>query len=418
MPQYRFKAIDAAGKVVTGVSSAPDEDNLSGILQGQGLFLMESSEAEAAGAGVEAASPGQQAAASVPLKLPFRGKKVSPKSLSFLTSQLYIMVRSSLPLLESINLLAAQTVDPTLRETMRSVARGVSEGLPLSAAFSKHPDVFDEVYISLLAAGEMGGELDKMLERLAAYQAFRVKLAQSIRSALAYPLVVLSVTMIVVMFLLFFVLPTFMQIFVELNIPLPWTTRTLIFASDFVRGYWWALALAAVASWFWFKRWIKSPINARRAARLQLALPVIGPLTQNIVMTRTLRTMGSLVASGVSILKCLELSRSSSGNPIYADFLEKVAADVREGRTVSESFAQNKLIPPMVIGILSTGERTGQLPEVIARVAEFYESETETSIKNLFVVLEPAFILGLGLMVAGVAVSVLMPLFGMMQEIH
>jgi type IV pilus assembly protein PilC len=412
MPDFRFKAIDAQGKVVNGVSSAQDPTGLSAILQGQGLFLMESDEVH---------PPAAVAAAEAPPKKSLlrwrRGDKVSLKDLSFLTAQMSIMIRSALPIVESLELLAAQTVHPKLKAILKEISRSVSEGLPLSQAFARYPEVFDDVYVSLLAAGEIGGDLDQMLDRLSSHLAFRVKMAQSIRSVLAYPLIVVLTTMGVVSFLVLFVLPTFMEIFKQLAIELPLPTKILMFVSEGLRRFWWVVILAAAGARLSFKGWLKDPENVRRFARFQLGLPVIGTLIQNIVMTRTLRTMGSLMDSGVSIMKCLELSRASAGNPIFSDLLDDVALDVRDGKTLSSSFAQSPFIPPVVIGMIATGERTGTLPEVVSRVAAFYETETESAIKDLFAALEPLFILGLGLMVGGVAVSVLMPLFDVAQGV-
>lgn len=418
MPDFRFKAIDATGKVVKGQSSAQDPANLARILQEQGLFLMESDEAIVVVETPAAAKPkGKGFNRSIKVPLPKRKGQITLKEVSFLTSQLAIMIRSALPILESLELLAAQAANPEMKAVLKDITTAVSEGLPLSQAFARHPKLFDEIYISLLAAGEISGELDEMLDRLSAHLTFQIKLRSSIRSVLAYPAVVVSVSIAVVGFIIVFVLPTFMEVFTQLEIELPLPTRILIMVSEAIRTWWHAMSAAVFAAFLGFKHWLREPDNLRRATRWQLDTPIIGPLTRNIVLTRMLRTMGSLIASGISITKSLEIARSAAGNIIYSDIMEKVAHDVHEGKPMSQSFAESPYIPPVVIGMIATGERTGTLPDIISRVADFYEAETDTSIKDLFSAIEPIFIVGLGVMVGAMAVSVLLPMFDVAQGI-
>jgi type II secretory pathway component PulF len=424
MPEYTFKAINAQGKVVNGVSSAQNQQTLAGILQDQGLFLMESAEkaSEAAFASNvphpdddPLAAPGFK---SKQFKFPWPAKKINLKDVAFLTAQLAIMVRSALPIMESLELLTAQAHKPGLKALLQDVGHRVSEGEPLSAAFASHPKTFDEVYISMLSAGEASGDLDMMLERLASHLNFHLKLTQSIRSVLMYPAIVIMTASAVIGFLVVFVLPTFMEVFAQLSIELPLPTRILIYISELLRQWWWVGLLSLFGAFSLFKVWLRNPNNLRIAHHWQLKTPILGELTKNIILTRTLRTMGSLIESGISVLKSLELSKAAAGNLVFSDLLQKVHDDVREGKGLSWAFAQSPHIPPVVVGMMATGERTGTLPEIIKRVAEFYEAETETSIKNLFSALEPIFIVGLGIMVGSIAVSVLLPMFDMAQGIQ
>lgn len=419
MPEFRFKAIDSKGKVVNGVSSAQDPSSLSDILSGQGLFLMESHEVLSPDV-IMAGSPQPLFAERKASRFSFRLRpaRITLKEVSFLTAQMSIMVRSALPILESLELLAAQTPNPELKRVLVDVRRGVNEGEPLSAAFGRHPAVFDEIFVSLIAAGEASGDLDMMLERLSDHLLFHLKLKASIRSVLTYPIIVMLTATSVVAFLVVFVLPTFMEVFTQLNIELPLPTLILVRLGEAVRSFWWLMILGLIAALAGFKLWLRDSENAKRFNRFVLATPIVGPLVQNIVLTRTLRTMGSLIDSGVSILKSLELSRAATGNVLFAELMERVAVDVREGKALSWSFSRSPHIPPIVVGMLATGERTGTLPTVIKRVAEFYESETNTSIKDLFSALEPIFIVGLGIMVGGIAVSVLLPMFDVAQNIQ
>jgi type IV pilus assembly protein PilC len=409
MPEYEFKAVDNSGKFVSGVSSAHDPATLGRILQDQGLFLMETVEVGGS------KQPVVKSAGVLLAKLrDLRPKpKISLKDVTFCTAQLAIMVRSALPILESLEILADQAPNPTFQQLLRTVGKDVSEGMPLSKAFAQHPGTFDTIYVSLLAAGEASGDLDTMLERLASHLDFNVKLNSKIQSALLYPVIVIMVALAVLTFLVTFVLPTFAEIFVQLKIELPLPTRMLLYGGAVLRAYWYAFLIAGTAAWFGFRAWARHPRNEVTVDRALLRLPLIGVLIRNLVLTRILRTLGSLLESGVTILFSLELAKSAAGNRIFRDLLEKVGGEVREGKILSASLSQSEYIPKVVIGMIATGEKTGTLPEVINRVAGFYEAETDTAVKNIFTALEPLFIVVLGIMVGGIAISVLLPMFDM-----
>lgn len=414
MPEYEFKAVDNAGKFINGVSNAQNPETLGRILQDQGLFLMETVELGGGG------RPGSKAADALMARLNalWPKPKVGLKDVSFCTAQLAIMVRSALPILESLEILGDQAPNVAFKAMLQDVGRSVSEGTPLSKAFARHPETFDTIYVSLLAAGEASGDLDVMLERLASHLDFTVKLNSKIKSALLYPVIVILVALAVLTFLVTFVLPTFAEIFVQLNIALPLPTRLLLAGGDILRRYWYVFILSGVAAWTGFRFWAKHPRNAETVDRALLRLPLIGELIRNIVLTRILRTLGSLLESGITILLALELAKSAAGNKIFFDLLDKVGGEVREGKILSASLSQSPYIPKVVIGMIATGEKTGTLPEVINRVAGFYEAETDTAVKNIFTALEPLFIVVLGIMVGGIAVSVLLPMFDMAGAIQ
>jgi type IV pilus assembly protein PilC len=327
------------------------------------------------------------------------------------------MVRSALPILESLEILGDQASKPAVKRMLWDVGRCVSEGMPLSRAFARHPHIFDTTYVSLVAAGEASGNLDLMLERLTNHLDFSVKLNAKIQSALVYPVIVIMTALAIVIFLAAFVLPTFADIFVQLDIALPLATRILLYGGEVLRRSWHLFALAGAAGLWAFRLWFKSPRHAETVDRLLLGLPLVGGLIRNIVLTRVLRTMGSLLESGITILLSLELAKDAAGNRVFQNLFETVGREVREGRILSASLSQSPHIPRVVIGMIAVGEKTGTLPEVINRVAGFYEAETDSAIKDLFSALEPLFIVGLGLMVGGIAVSVLLPMFDMVGGI-
>jgi len=412
MPKYRYKAIDAKGNIKNGETDAESLADLTGKLDAEGFFLMEgkslAAEPAPSAPGVSAAadsSSGEHVATS--------RDTVDMKSVSIFTSQWAVMVRTSLPILEALDMLAHQSDDPVFKAILIDIWGSVRQGQPLSRAFSRYPKVFDEVYVSLLASGEASGKLDVMLDRLASYLEFQLAMKDKIRSSLVYPTIVVATAVAVVGFLVIFVLPTFMEVFTQFDIALPLPTQILIFVSEQVRRLWYLFLLGLGGIWWYFSSWLMDPSHTRLINDIQLRLPVIGPLTRNIVMTRMLRTLGSLTDSGIPILKSLELAKAASGNLVFGDIMDEVISDVREGKGIAGALGRSPFVPSTVAGMIATGEKTGTLPEVLGKVSAYYEAELDTSIKNLFSALEPAFIVCLGLLVGGIAFSVLLPMFNL-----
>jgi len=411
MPQYRFKAIDAQGKTVAGDAGAADLAELAAVLEKQGLFLMEGLPDRRDAAGLAPAAGAAPAAASEAAHMPTRADAVALKSVSVFTGQLAIMVRAALPLMEALEMLSAQEPDPVFKAVIRDISRSVREGVAISAAMSRYPKVFDEVYISLLSAGEASGKMPAMLDRVAAHLQFRVALAEKVRSALLYPTIVIATSLAVVAFLVIFILPTFLQVFSQFDLVLPLPTRILVFVSNLVR-HWWVLHLLIIVTvWGYARRWLTDPLHTKVVHSLQLEIPYLGPLVRNIVMTRILRTLGALVEAGVPIIRSLHLAGDSAGNVVFHDLLARVQENVARGKGLAASLGGSLYVPPTVIGMIATGEKTGTIPEVLKKVADFYESETDSAIRNLFAVIEPVFVLVLGIMVGGIAVSILLPIF-------
>jgi len=418
MALFRFKAIDAKGKTVSGESGAENVDELTRILEKQGLFLMEGNPVlrDAAGAApASGAGPAGARSSSAALPIPKRGDKVSLKAVTLFTGQLAIMVRAALPLMEGLELLAAQEADPRFKAIIRDVSRSVRAGLAMSASMSAYPFVFDEVYISLLSAGEASGKMPEMLDRIAAHLQFRMNLTEKVRSALLYPSIVIATSIAVVAFLVLFILPTFMEVFAQFDMVLPLSTRILIALSDFARRWWIIHITVIVAIYSYMRSWLSDPLHTKVVHSFQLGIPYLGPLVRNIVMTRILRTLGALVEAGVPIIRSLHLAGDSAGNLVFRDKLSQVKSSVAQGKGLAVSLGGDVFVPPTVIGMIATGEKTGTIPEVLKKVADFYEAETDSAIRNLFSVIEPVFVVVLGALVGGIAVSILLPIFKLSQ---
>jgi len=414
MPLFKYKAIDSKGKVVSGSSDSKSLELLMEKLKSEGLFFMEGRMDR------QAPKPADEPAiplSAVPEGKPrvniagFLKRKVPLDVLAIFTTQLSIMVRTALPLFEALGSLAKQQVRPKFKGIISQVNHAVQQGIPLSQAFARFPEVFDPVYLSLLSAGEATGKLDVMLDRIAKYLDFQREMRTKIRASLLYPSVIVLTSMAVVAFLVLFILPTFVQVFSQFEMKLPLPTRVLLSISEQVRAWWWVYLLVIGGGWVYFVRWLSNPSHTRPIDALQLQLPVIGTLVRNVVMTRVLRTLSALVSSGVPILQSLDLARASAGNAVFREIIDGIHKSASEGKGLTSSLYGNAYFPEQVSNMIRNAEKTGTLPEVLTKVADFYEKETDSTIKNVFSVLEPLFVIFLGVMVAGIAVAVLLPIF-------
>ncbi|MBI3552835.1 MAG: type II secretion system F family protein [Elusimicrobia bacterium] len=405
MPSYRYKAMDRNGQQVTGSSSAASLDDLTAILKTQQLFLIEGKEekkdADKAYASAESAVEGVAKS----------DDSASLKTVALFTTELAIMVRTALPILEALNTLASQQQDAAFKLVLLEVAKSVREGKPLSAAFARYPKIFDEIYVGLLAVGEAGGTMGSMLQRIERYLEFRLELKAKIRSALLYPSIVVLTAFCVVVFLVLFILPTFMEIFSQLEVPLPWSTRLLLFLSAHFRTWWTFYLPGLFFAWLFLTNWISELAHRKKLEALLLELPVLGPLVTAVVLTRVLTTLSALMTSGVPILKSLSLARAAAGNAVFDDLFGAVYRDASEGKGLASALAASPYFPQSVTHMIANAERTGNLPEVLDEVAAHYGKEVDVTLKDLFTVLEPSFVVFLGLMVGGIAVSVLLPIF-------
>lgn len=409
MPRFKYQALDAKGSKTSGESDAPDAKSLSEALRAQGLFLV-SATAEKEEKAPAAAAP-EVPAGDLKDLAAARDRTVPLESVAMFTSQLSIMVRTALPIMESLLSLARQQSDPVFKAILLDIARGVQHGQSLSQCCVRYPKVFDEVYVSLLAAGEASGNMHTMLERLADYLQFQRELRAKVRSALLYPSIVVVTSFAVVSFLVLFIMPTFAEVFSQFELTLPLPTRILLGVSAHLRSVWYVYLFGISGAWWYFGNWLSRPDNTRTVHAFQLDLPVAGDLVRNVVLTRTLRTLAALVASGVPILKSLDMTKASAGNVVFRDILVQVHLSASEGRGLASALAKSPYFPELVANMVANAEKTGTLPETLAKMADYYEHETDAAIKNLFSVLEPIFVVGLGLIVAGIAVAILLPIF-------
>ncbi|MBI5623592.1 MAG: type II secretion system F family protein [Elusimicrobia bacterium] len=339
--------------------------------------------------------------------------RVPLRELSLFTGQLAAMMRAAVPAMESLESLTQREQHPVLRAVLLDVQSRVRRGEGLSRAFSKHPECFDRVYVHLVAAGEARGDVPAVLDRIDRHLEFQAELQHRIRSALIYPVIVIVSALGVVLFILFFVTPTFVEVFRQFDAPIPWPTRALLAVSGLLSRFWHVGAglLAAGAALAW--RWLRVPSHRGAVDLFLLELPVVGPMVQAVVMTRLLRTLAALSQGGLPILTALELTRAAVGNKVFEDVLDDVSRQVSEGKGIASALRRSPHVSLVVSNMVATAERTGTLPQVLNRVADYYERRTETAMRDLFTALEPVFVGVLGVIVAGVALCVLLPIFNL-----
>jgi type IV pilus assembly protein PilC len=409
MPAFAYKAIDSLGNVRNGTSPAQNEADLTQILKAQGLFLMDARLA------APAIAPIPNKKKSMPALIPTMPLKPNAKvpldRIAIFTTEFAVMVRTALPIDEALTSLARQQSHPAFKSVLSDIAQQVQKGIALSDAFARFPRVFGPVYISLLRAGEASGTIAIMLERVMNHLQFQRELKAKVRSAMIYPLIVISTTMVVVLFLVLFILPHFATIFAQMDARLPWPTQALLDVSETFRNYWWIILLAIGGAWAAVARWLSHAAHIEPWEIAQLRMPVVGPLIRNIVMTRILRTLGALVSSGVPILQALELARESADNIVFEKLFKRVQDNVSRGQGIASALYDSPYFPESVANMIANAELTGTLPEVLNKVADYYEQETDTSLKNLFALIEPLFVVVLGLAVAGIAIAMLLPIF-------
>ena len=357
----------------------------------------------------------------------FQKKTVSGKVLMIFTRQLATLIDAGLPLLRSLTVLAKQEKDLVLRNTINALADGVQGGSTFSEAMAQHPRIFNKLYINMVKAGELGGVLELVLNRLAEFQEKAQKVKNKVVAAMAYPVIVLIIAVVIMLFLLAFIVPKFEQIFRDMlnGRPLPSITVWVINASNVVKAmfmppYLWITIAAIIGIPLLWKMISNSPAGRAAIDRLMLRLPLFGDLMRKSSISRFSRTLGTLVTSGVPILQALNITRDTAGNVIVADAVTKVHDAVKEGESIVQPLEASGVFPPMVISMVDVGEETGQLPEMLLKIAEVYDDEVDNAVEGLTSLLEPIMIVILALIVGTIVIALFMPLIeiikGMQQQ--
>ncbi|MDZ7697432.1 MAG: type II secretion system F family protein [Deltaproteobacteria bacterium] len=343
----------------------------------------------------------------------FLQPKVKKKDLVIFTRQFSTMIDAGLPLVQGLTILADQTENKTFRNILKEVVRDVEGGASLAEALGKHPKVFSDLYVNLVAAGEVGGILDTILQRLANYIEKAEKLKARIKSAMTYPIIVVAIAIIVIAVILVFVIPVFEEMFADFGSALPLPTQIVVNASRFVKGnvHYMIGGLILLVALFRFYR--KSKSGRKTTDSLALNLPVFGPLLKKVAVANFTRTLGTMISSGVPIMNALDIVAKTSGNVILEEVILEVREGISEGQPIAEPLSENEIFPSMVIQMIAVGEATGALDAMLEKIADFYDDEVDAAVETLTSMLEPLLMVFLGGAIGGLVVSMYLPIFKM-----
>lgn len=405
MTSWTYKAKDKGGKTVTGRLTAPDRGDAVAELQKKELTVLQ---LEKGGKGMKGGKERSRRRAK---------PRATRVELVIFTRQLSTMVGAGISLLEAIDVLKAQAETPGMRATCETIADRLRGGSDLSAAMAACPKVFNELYVSMVSAGEVSGQMDAVLDRLADYQEASDELIREVKSAMTYPVISLTLVLGITAFLMIFIVPTFGKIFEEMDAKLPALTAFVLGTSDWMRANVGPGILGLIAIFAGLVAFKRTKRGTRIFDIIKLHLPVFGPLIKKVCLARFSRTFGTLIRSGVPILSTLDIVAKTSGNVIIADAVRSSSESVKAGDLLSEPLGENKVFPPMVVRMIAIGERSGALEELLEKIAEFYDREVKAQIKALTSLIEPILISFMGVIVGGVVMSVFLPILDLVGQL-
>jgi type IV pilus assembly protein PilC len=398
MAKYQWEARSRNGSAQQGVMEAPNQAVVEAQLKRFGFSAI-SIKQQGKGLSMEIKIPG------------FGSKKVTTKEIVIFTRQFATMIDSGLPLVQCLEILSSQQENKTFKEVLLKVKESVESGSTFADALAKHPKVFDNLYVSLVAAGEVGGILDTILNRLAAYTEKSMKLKKQIKGAMVYPATVMSVAVIVVGVIMIFVIPTFAKMFADYGGDLPGPTKIVISLSNFLVKYIVVILAAIFGLVFLFKKYYATANGQKVIDRFALRAPVFGDLIRKVSVAKFTRTLGTLVSSGVPILDGLDIVARTAGNKIVEEAIMKVRQSISEGKTIAEPLQQSGVFPPMVVQMIAVGEATGAMDAMLSKIADFYDDEVDSAVSAMTAMLEPMLMVFLGVVVGGLVIAMYLPIF-------
>src|SRR5450631_1544150 len=400
MPVFTFSGKTASGEKVQGERVASTKDGLASQLRKERI------------------TPGSIREKGKEFSLPtFGSGKVAVKDVAVFFRQFSVMIDAGLPLVQCLAILGANQENPSFQKTLLGVRTTVEGGATLANAMRLYPVVFDDLTTNMIEAGETGGILDIILQRLATYVEKAVRLKSAVKSALIYPVAVVGMAGVIVGALLKWVVPIFANLFAGLGVSLPLPTRIVMGLSSFVQTFWWVVGVGGFALFFGVKQIRKHPRGRYYFDKLLLFIPVIGTLLRKIAVGRFTRTLGTLITSGVPILEGLSITAKTSGNAVLEEALMKVRKAIEEGRTIVDPLRECGVFPSMVTQMIGVGEATGAMDSMLQKIADFYEEEVDAATKDMLAMLEPVIIAILGVSVGGIVISLYMPLFAMIAKL-
>jgi type IV pilus assembly protein PilC len=401
MALFRYKARALNGAVLEAVIDAVDQRSATDQLKGQKLMIMEISE--------EKTNPLIALIKKInPLK-----PSVGSKELVLFSRQFSTLVTAGVPIVQGLSILIDQAESPLFKKTLAQVRADIEQGISITDAMRKHPEAFSELYVSMIKAGEVGGILDAILERLSAYLESAEALKGKVKGAMVYPAVISSIMVLITVFLLIFVIPTFKSIFDSFGAELPLPTRVLIGLSNLLRKYFYMLFIIPGAAYFGFDRFRKTEKGAMTLDTYALKIPVMGLMLKKVAIAKFSRTLGTLIKSGVPILQALDTVGKTSGNKLIEKAIGTARESIKEGERMAEPLRRTKVFPPMVIQMIAIGEETGNLDTMLNKIADFYDQEVDVAVKGLMSMIEPLIMVVMGIVVGAIVIAMFMPMFEM-----
>jgi type IV pilus assembly protein PilC len=403
MPTYVFKGRNRLNEIVVGERVATDRGALEAMLRREQVIL------------TSAREKGRD------ISLPKIGReKVKSKDLALFTRQFSVMLDAGLPLVQCLEILGQQQDNKFFQKVIFQTRADVEAGMTLADSMAKHPRAFDHLYSNMVAAGETGGILDIILQRLSTYLEKMVKLKSDVKSALIYPIAVVFIAILVISVIMVVVIPAFKNIFEGLLGPgekLPWLTELVVTFSSFMAGYWWLMAIFIGGAAFGLKAYYQTDQGRHLIDKMILRLPILGVIMKKIAIARFSRTLSTLMSSGVPILESLDITARTAGNVIVSEAILKVRAGIEQGQTFVEPLKATQIFPVMVSQMIGVGEQTGAMDAMLSKIADFYEQEVDAAIANLLSMLEPAMILFLGVTIGTIVIAMYMPLFTLIGKL-
>ena len=400
MPTFKYTAKNANSQTISGKISADSQNAVVEELRKRKLTIVSIEEVK-------------QAAGSS--KFSFGGKKVKPEEIVIFTRQLATMVDAGIPIIHSLNALKDQVVHPLFRKTLDQIENDIQHGSGLSVAFSKHPNVFDTLFVNMVKVGESGGVLSAVLERISGYMEKSLKLQRKVKSALIYPAVVVSMAIIITVVLLVKVVPTFTSIYASLGHELPAMTQLLVNISNILKSFLWLIIIIIGVIGYLLKQWHKTEQGAIAIDGFVLKMPIFGELLRKVAVSRFTRTLATLMQSGVPILESLDIVQKTIGNRVLERVIDNVKNNVREGESIATPLEKSSVFPPMVTRMISIGEKSGQMEKMLLKISEFYDDQVDAAVEGLTSIIEPLIIGVLGVVIGFIVVALFLPIMNMSQ---
>jgi len=412
MPTYQYEAMDHTGREVKDAIDAATQEEAQQLIRQKGFFVTKISEKAKKTRKAAAAKKGGRRK-----KKSFTIGRISTKQLCTFTRQLSTLQDAGLPVLRSLRILEGQCKPGVLKNALGDVVEDIESGQTLSEAFAKHPKAFDRLYCNMIKAGEAGGALEAILQRLADFKEKAQSLKRKIKGAMVYPIVVIFVACVIVGFILYFIIPKFEAIFNDFGVPLPQMTKVLISASHFLIKYFYIVFLTPLFIWMFIKLLYRNKTGAYVCDRVLLMIPVMGTIAEKSTVARTMRTLGTLVQSGVPILEALSIVRETAGNAVFERAFTRIYDSIREGETIAQPLREARIVDDIVVNMIDVGEETGDLDTMLNKIADNYDEEVEVAVESLVSLLEPIMIVVLGGIVGFIVIALFLPLITLITKL-